>query len=375
MLIRSTILITSLLLFPNADGDIFHPVLIKRDLLLDHLLTELKSWDRGLMTTLEDTNKECRRQLLTIHDESYYRIFDSWGHIPSGLYSNKHYSHGNYDDCVAVKNGTLTGKYCKAYVRAVYTQKEYIRVGICIPEVCDPKFIQLIYSKLTDLAGVYIDHCVKDESTFNEFTYVCIVLGGLLLAKISVATIYDYKTRDNLKRNSILVCWSLRENIMKTFDISNGSDDHLNCIDGMRVITMMWIMYYHTYMITYRFHYTDFTDDTNPQKSNVLVHSGVVGVDTFFCISGFLMTYLSLKKLDRESSLNVGKMILSRYLRLAPSMMAVIFVVNAVTGLVIGPHALTFTGVNTCLKDWWVNALMLQNYLTGVSFCIMLDHK
>lgn len=367
MLSRLIILITSLLITINADGDISKFIVLNRDLLLQQLFSEVESWDHEFVSTYQDANQECRKQLLTIHDEYYDRIFDAWGHIPSGIHSGKLQSMGNYDDCVSIKNESLVGKYCKTFIMTSKSQVEFIRIGICIPQVCEPNFIQDIFRNETKPLDVYVDQCSKHEPTFNVFTYICFLLGGLLLCVIVTSSIYDYRTKEKVKRNHAWISWSLQTNLKKTFDMSTTSDEHLSCIDGMRAITMMWIMYYHTYLITYRSQYTNFTENTNPQRSNVLVHSGVVGVDTFFCISGFLMTYLSLKKLDRGMNLNVFKSIVSRYLRLAPSMMAVILVVNGLFGLADGPNTISFTNMDACLSKWWVNVLMLQNYVEGVS--------
>lgn len=374
MLLRFTTLIT-LLIYQNADGDNFHSLLLNRDLLYKQLFDEVKTYDLQYINNIKDSHQECRSQLLSIHNELYDQIYDSWGSVPVGLYANNFYSLGNYDQCVGIKNGSLVGKYCMTFLKAYESQKEFIKIGICIPEVCDPKFIHHIFTYAEEPTNVYVEQCSNGKNTFNTFTYICFGFGSLIFLLIATSAIYDFKSKEKFRLHSSLICWSLRENLRKTFDTSDSSDEHLSCIDGMRVITMMWLMYYHTYLVTYRRHFEDFADDTNPQKTNVLLHSGVLGVDTFLCISAFLMTYISLKKIDQEGSLNCGKLILRRYLRLAPSMIAVIFAVNGVVGLVNGPHAASFDSLRVCLKNWWVNALMLQSYLEGVSLRTMAPSK
>ncbi|KAL5286701.1 hypothetical protein ACFFRR_007983 [Megaselia abdita] len=363
MLVIKIIKIFSVLAFANAnaDGDSFqHSLILNRDLLLNQLFFEVDSWNG---TTIPDNNQECRKQLLAIHDDLFDDIYDNWGHIPTGLLNGKLNSLGNYDDCVAIKNETLEGKYCKTFIKFSDSQKEFIRIGICIPRSCDPKFIEEIFKKGSS-SVIIVDQCSDGEKTFNVFTYIIFFFGFILLSLIVTSSVYDYRTRECLRKNTSMMFFSLKKNLKKTFDLSESSNDHFNCIDGMRVITMMWIMYYHTYLVAYRSHYTDFTEDTNPQKTNVLVHSGILGVDTFFCISGFLMTFISLKKLDKEG-FDVVNSIISRYLRLAPLMMAVIFIINGVLGLVDGPLSISFSNLRVCKTNWWVNALMLQNYIDG----------
>lgn len=58
------------------------------------------------------------------------------------------------------------------------------------------------------------------------------------------------------------------------------------------------------------------------------LHGGGVGVDVFFGISGFLITYLLVKELDKFGRIDLKKFWLRRLLRLMPGLLALILVVD-----------------------------------------------
>lgn len=350
----------------KSDGDIHDSLVFQRDFLLHQLTAEIESWMGGNVT--EDANTKCRNQLLTIYNESYDGVFDAWGHLPVGLLSGKLCSIGDFDSCIAIKEDFVRGKFCKAFIQ-LPDQSEFIRIGICIPEVCDKSFIRKIFSKDVKDWKIYVDFCYEGK-TFNQFTYICFGIGSILSTLVIASSVYDYISRGNLRRNELLLSWSLQKNLKKTFDLSTNSNDHFDCIDGIRVLTMMWVMYYHTYIVVYRSQYTEFAGDTNPQRTNVLVHSGLIGVDTFFCLGGFLLAFSLFKKWEQDGRFYFKQLVIRRYFRLVPPMMMVIFVVNGVLGLVDGSNFISFTNMSNCMTNWWIVALMLQNWMEGVSFLL-----
>lgn len=93
--------------------------------------------------------------------------------------------------------------------------------------------------------------------------------------------------------------------IVKAFDIVRNikhfnirENEDLNILDGVRAVSMVWIVFYHTFIY-------DFTTGQANIKTIhhrlvnpffLLAEEGTIIVDLFFMLSGFLLAYVSLKK-------------------------------------------------------------------------------
>ena len=100
------------------------------------------------------------------------------------------------------------------------------------------------------------------------------------------------------------------------------SKDHLSCLDGIRFLSMTWVITGHFYggfnggmhtnnlFEVFRSTYQSFLFQT--------VSNAFVSVDTFFLLSGLLVSYLTLKELDRnKGKINIPLFYIHRYLRYA----------------------------------------------------------
>lgn len=99
------------------------------------------------------------------------------------------------------------------------------------------------------------------------------------------------------------------------------------------------------------------------------ITNATVSVDTFFLVSGLLVSYLLLKELDRsQGRLNIGLFYLHRYLRLTPVYAIVLaFVATLMVRLATGPNWYTIGFVaNTCRVDWWKQFLYGELITTGI---------
>ena len=90
----------------------------------------------------------------------------------------------------------------------------------------------------------------------------------------------------------MLACFSLNRNIPKIFNFKTSSDA-VPILDGMRVLSMWWVIYGHVYwwmfvnpidniLITYDY-------IKNPWFQVII--NGEISVDSFFYISGFLVAF------------------------------------------------------------------------------------
>jgi len=86
-----------------------------------------------------------------------------------------------------------------------------------------------------------------------------------------------------------------------------------------------------------------------------------VGVQTFFVISGFLITGLLLHELGRDGRIRLGRFYFRRTLRIFPpyyAFLAALVIAEAIGILILSPgdvaHAVTYTSNYDASRSWWI---------------------
>ncbi|XP_055842224.1 nose resistant to fluoxetine protein 6-like [Episyrphus balteatus] len=145
------------------------------------------------------------------------------------------------------------------------------------------------------------------------------------------------------------------------------SPNTIDCIIGMRVLSMVWVVYAHTYLISRAIPEINGLDKSAWFRSFVSmpVVNSTVSVDSFFFMSGLLVAWLGFREMDRNNGrLNVIMMYVHRYIRLTPVVAAgllYIFSINEIVGT--GPFRQDTINSEKCKGDWWGILLYLQNYV------------
>jgi hypothetical protein len=100
-----------------------------------------------------------------------------------------------------------------------------------------------------------------------------------------------------------------------------------DCLNGMRVLSMVWIVLGHTMMMPAPINGFDNPEDlvakfgARSQVWFMTVIGGQIAVDTFFFLGGFLVAYLGVRDLEkRGGKIPYGAMVLHRYLRITPGL-------------------------------------------------------
>ncbi|XP_072041407.1 nose resistant to fluoxetine protein 6-like [Amphiura filiformis] len=120
------------------------------------------------------------------------------------------------------------------------------------------------------------------------------------------------------------------------------------CLNGLRVINNNW----------------DFADQSVKFTSRVVTESGL-GVDTFFFLSGFLVSFLTLKQLAKgNGKINWALFYFHRFWRITPTYMVSLAVwMNLLLKWGHGPSH-DIVGKDThdvCQKQWWYYLLYINN--------------
>ena len=232
---------------------------------------------------------------------------------------------------------------------------------VSIATLVDIVLVQIPKWKRMDMANkTYIqespyDHDLSDTSNEEVIT----LLGPL-------SRVDEYQPSPLVK---LLLCFSAYTNGKKVWN-TKVPKDALTCINGIRVLSMWWILLGHLC-----FFYLDIgvTDNLlyafelySKRWSGQVVANAFVGVDTFFVISGLLGSYITLGILKEKSGkMNWGIFYLHRYIRLTPLYMMVFAIQSTlVPYLPDGPY-FPHHKLNDCTGNWWKNLLYLQNLISG----------
>jgi peptidoglycan/LPS O-acetylase OafA/YrhL len=145
-----------------------------------------------------------------------------------------------------------------------------------------------------------------------------------------------------------------------------------DCLNGIRVLSMFSIVLAHSYGVTRNnagYGNAEVLDKDGFDK-NFLVPfldgAGDMSVDSFFYISGFL---LSLIAKSRHSPVIKGTVL--RYLRLTPSVAFMVLIYGWITPYVMyGPFAprAQESILRKCTQNWWANILFIQNWTPGTLY-------
>ncbi|KAL0819720.1 hypothetical protein ABMA28_007773 [Loxostege sticticalis] len=346
--------------------------------------------------------------------------WDSVSSQPLGILSGNRYQLGNFDQCMnppwLKTHPEVQSQYClaevslertdnakkrrlddiKPYENALdfiqhhtpnYRPLSYLTWGACVPAVCQPRSVERLVSAVLarshlGAAGLRPRIAVSEpcqqrnsprefDGVFYAFIAVMVVLAIVCL----ICTIITARKRENDNSLSLDICkaFCLKEN---SKDLLRMQKEGIEVIYGIRYLTICFIVMCHQAGML----------NSGPISNGIgvdkelalspfavfLLHDDVF-VDTFFVISGFLMakTITSYKRLP-----NIFVLALKRYIRLVVALAVVIFYVCAIfpyTGS--GPLWERFkTGeTGACRANWWVNLLMLSNYVNTDNVCIVVS--
>ncbi|XP_071839750.1 O-acyltransferase like protein-like [Apostichopus japonicus] len=146
------------------------------------------------------------------------------------------------------------------------------------------------------------------------------------------------------------------------------SASSLACLNGIRVLSMFWIIWGHcnNFIIYQRLDNLKYLveDVVNRYWFNSTLFASY-SVDTFFVLSGLLVTYLTLKELQaRNGKMNWPLYYIHRFWRLTPAyMMTIAFFTSLKVHIGTGADKVEIAGYESepCREYWWTNLLYINN--------------
>lgn len=185
--------------------------------------------------------------------------------------------------------------------------------------------------------------------------------------KVKKDTVKGKKRKDLLY--NIMTSFSAIKNTSRIMDCSTPSSPQLGAANGIRVISMFWIILGHCNSFILP---TSRLGNPRVVFEKHLAHptfwgilNAVYAVDTFFYLSGLLLTYLTLKQMTKTNgNLNWGLYYFHRYWRITPLYMMVLAIwATLAVHMGTGPFKkeLFVYAEESCRDYWWTNLLYISN--------------
>lgn len=149
----------------------------------------------------------------------------------------------------------------------------------------------------------------------------------------------------------------------------------LTAINGIRFLSMNWVILGHTFSSGIQ--RTANLADIFPRKMNqwtfMAIANAQVSVDSFFALSGLLVTFLTMKEMKKKGGahkINWVMYYFHRFWRLSPPyMMCIGLQVSLFYLLSDGPNWPQNGTAKSCEENWWTNLLYVNNIVNDDKQC------
>ena len=326
---------------------------------------------------------------------------DAFGKLGTDLQSII-YVLGSYDECLSLANT----QYCLADFLVVKEEvlfRPKIRYALCLPQTCSENDIvlsvnltnlQLQNSKLTIKLGEI--SCETDnKAPYNAGAIVMLVVWCFFAVMVLGATIVHFILKtiekrcngsaadiDKGSKSSLTEKTSITKTIMEfelAFSLYNIVPTILSTkqqtfaitsLNGIRVISMFWVILGHSLLWSLHFNSNSlhYVKNVVPRFTFQANLSAPFAVDSFFLLSGTLVAYLTLRRMDKQKGrFPVLLYYTHRFLRITPAYLFVLFSYWFLTvHLADGPLWQNTIGVESafyknCEHYWWTNMLYINN--------------
>ncbi|KAJ8042029.1 Nose resistant to fluoxetine protein 6 [Holothuria leucospilota] len=165
----------------------------------------------------------------------------------------------------------------------------------------------------------------------------------------------------------LLLDFALNRNLKKLMTVSETNDRSIDCLNGIRVLSMFWVILGHMFAFGIGtiglVNYADVYGWTQKFMFQTILNA-YFSVDSFFFLSGLLVCYLTLLKLEKKNGrIPWHWFYIHRYIRLTPVMLVTIMIWMYISPYTLwGPKAEQLSERPLCPKYWWANVLYIQNF-------------
>ncbi|XP_045447856.1 nose resistant to fluoxetine protein 6-like [Melitaea cinxia] len=396
------------------------------------------AFDNELYERVIDDQK-CEEQLeyLARNFSVTLEFIDSSGKIPNGILLGNLADFGNYHQCLGIDHLTddlhIEGKYCMIrvplnlgigsiapsrfsnvddnYYASVFDEKMIAKLnhlnrvknqadlmlngktlsssrsstpalaltlGVCVPKVCrSTQVFNVLYNSSFAISEQYCR--LPNDKPMSAADYVAIAIFSVILLITIISTSYTGYQVFVLKKeyselNPFYSLFSVQTNSKMLFYTKNPTGT-IECMDGIRAISMFWVVVGHTYFLSNHLYLTNGIAALQWFRlfTSVWVNSAPLAVDTFLTLSGLLCVYTVIGKINQRQFLKTLHLFyLNRLLRMFPLLAAVILLqASFIHRLSDGPvWTNVATATEQCRIRWWAALLHVQNYIRPLIICL-----
>lgn len=322
------------------------------------------------------------------------------------------------------ENVTFNSQYCSLNIIAQLTGMPMplpFSFGMCVSENCSEKVLNKIIDQAMSMLLINTTSikpyatCQKNHLEFDGKAVAALLFAGVFALLVTISTILDVLTtwmakndifQKTTSTNVEVLHYAHKINseetpllgspttsvaqknpasgcLMKFFlafsVYSNGKKilstkktaGTLGAVNGVRVLSISWVILGHifAFIIGVVSNVGYFYTVDLKRRSYQAILNAFVSVDSFFLLSGLLVSYLLLKELRRnEGNIKwlpfIAKFYFHRYWRLTPSLMLLMFVYVPLFPYISDGPFWPQKGLEQgqCNKTWWYNMLYINNF-------------
>ena len=358
---------------------------------------------------------------------------DAAGKPAAGLLQGASVMRGNMEECQLITVPMNHSKemfyaYLSVSINSMATHAPVfpaISEELCLPSSCDPVAVYYLLSHLNNTLhtrGIYFDPktlfyslSMKGQALTTQAIFM-ITLCSVICALVLVSTLADALSpvvsdwMDERRRQRLLrfskddsdgdfsdsdpllgkdsrgshsnKCVTLLHDLMTAFSLyknvpmimsTRQPPSAITSINGVRVISMFWVIMCHNFVFFFATlgvrNFAYLAEDVMPRFSSQVIINGFVSVDSFFFLSGVLVSYLTLREMKRrKGKFPLVPYYLHRILRLTPTYMFLLLFSWFLTMYLsqgtpsvqvgFGPNGVAW---KNCEQYWWTNLLYINN--------------
>ncbi|GMR60112.1 hypothetical protein PMAYCL1PPCAC_30307, partial [Pristionchus mayeri] len=346
---------------------------------------------------------------------SYFSVFDSNGKRGSAILRGHAYFAGHYSECTKIdyqmenRERKFKGQYfrvdidpffrpnsrndsCSVVLLVMTGIEIFWEFGVCLPASCSSAEMRNLFRPAK---GSSIDNPVCQFKRPGDITpnldagfYITLVIMGVIVAICIASGFVDFYFSERLNNTAFskslgwkfFMSCSLYTNISSIYDTSESSkSSQIGPIHCIRFFSMVWVLMSHLFSswLAIVANGDDIMALGRDLTSEVILN-GFFSVDSFFFMSGVLLTFLWFKSFHRQpketmSVYGWAMFYIHRFLRLSPAYYILIIFYTFVVKQMIRETPLSMNSIVTadsCSDTWWVEMLYLHNYVDHQRPCL-----
>ncbi|XP_038210028.1 O-acyltransferase like protein-like [Zerene cesonia] len=339
----------------------------------------MKAFDTQLYKRVLDPI-ECNKQLTILSNSTWALPFlDATAKPPSGILTLNLHEYGDYFECLAIDHSIddvhLQGKYC--IVGVPLTQYNLVQT---IPMKSMISKFPLPGTKLLNNMVLQFANIAQDgmsNSSFAKYPSARVNLGVCVPRPCTVQEVYSFINSSiplpnipfkEVKPNRLLSGFSIYSNTRSLLTFRSDSTT-LECVDGIRALSMLWVICGHTYIVGFfpAIHNGIDTIRWSTKTISSWIHAAPMMVDTYFLLSGIFCIYGKPVDYTAKNFIkSLPKFYIYRYLRLFPLLAATVLLQASVLNWIAdGPNWVGMAhATQQCRELWWATLLHIQNHYT-----------